>query len=616
MSTCFPRRCRALLRRGIVPVALLAASGVQAAPAAAPAAAAAASAPEIVVREPVVNSNLDAPLFYQLLVGELQLRTGQPTTAYQVMLDAARRTQDEALFRRTVEIALQSRAGDQALAAIAAWRTALPQSTEAMRFQAQLLIALNKPAEAMDPLGALLKATPPKERSGLIASLPRFLQRSSDAKLVAASVEKLLQPHLNAPDTRTASRVALGRLWWAAEDAPRATALLETAHRDDPAAPGPALLALEMMRTSPAAEQVVVDHLKQPKAEPMVRLNYARVLTGLQRYPDAVVQLEQLTREQPEVAPGWLTLGALHLELRHPKEAEAALKRFVELAQAGAPTGSAALAHADEDEDDDGPAGDASDRGVLQAYLLLAQAAEMRGDHAGAEAWLAKVDSPQRALEVQTRRAEMLARQGKVKEARALVQQMPERKPEDARAKLLAEAQVLREVKRWKDASEVLAQANRRFPDDADLLYEQAMVEEKLNRLPEMERLLRRVIELKPDHHHAYNALGYTLADRNQRLQEAKALIEKALQLSPGEPFITDSLGWVEYRLGNRKAALEHLRKAYRARPDTEIAAHLGEVLWVDGQQDEARKVLREAQRRDAKNEVLSEVLARLKVDL
>jgi tetratricopeptide (TPR) repeat protein len=318
------------------------------------------------------------------------------------------------------------------------------------------------------------------------------------------------------------------------------------------------------------------------------------------------------------VAPAWLTLGALQLELRHPQEAEAALKRFVELAQAGAPTGAAAVAAAaaSDDDDDDAPPTAGADRGLVQAWLLLAQAAEMRGDYAGAEAWLAKVDSPQRALEVQTRRAEMLARQGKLREARALVQKVPERTPDDARAKLLAEAQVLREVKRWRDAEEVLAQANQRFPDEPDLLYEQAMIEEKLNRIDEMERLLRRVIELKPDHQHAYNALGYSLADRGQRLPEAKALIEKALQLAPGEPFITDSMGWVEYRMGNRKAALDHLRKAYSARPDTEIAAHLGEVLWVDGQRDEARKVLRDAQRRDAKNEVLTEVLARLKVDL
>jgi tetratricopeptide (TPR) repeat protein len=606
---------RGVFRWGALYGALL---GASLAAYAAPAPATAASAPAPEVQEPVVNSNLDAPLFYQLLLGELELRTGQAGTAYQVMLDAARRTHDEALFRRAVEIALQARAGDQALAATTAWRGAVPASTEAMRYQAQLLIALNRTAEAMEPLGALLKATPAGDRSGLISSLPRFLQRSSDPKLAATSVEKLLQPYLEAKETGTASRVALGRLWYAAEDTARATALLTRAQKEDPAAPGPALLALEMMRTTPVVENVVLDYLKQPKPEPMVRLSYARVLTGAQRYPDAVVQLEQLTRDKPDLAPAWLTLGALQLELRHPQEAETALKRFVELAQAGAPTGSAAVTvstDGDDDDDDTAPTAGA-DRGLVQAWLLLAQAAEMRGDYKAAEAWLAKVDSPQRALEVQTRRAEMLARQGKLREARALVQKVPERTPDDARAKLLAEAQVLREVKHWREAEEVLAQANKRFPDEPDLLYEQAMIDEKLNRIDEMERLLRRVIELKPDHHHAYNALGYSLADRGQRLPEAKALIEKALQLSPGEPFITDSMGWVEYRMGNRKAALEYLRKAYSARPDTEIAAHLGEVLWVDGQRDEARKVLRDAQRRDAKNEVLAEVLARLKVDL
>jgi len=270
----------------------------------------------------------------------------------------------------------------------------------------------------------------------------------------------------------------------------------------------------------------------------------------------------------------------------------------------------------DDDDDDDTVAPATADRGLIQAWLLLAQAAEMRGDFPAAERWLAKVDSPQRALEVQTRRAALLARQGKLREARALVQKVPERTPEDARAKLVAEAAVLRDVKRWREANEVLTDANKRFPNDADLLYEQAMVEEKLNRMDDMERLLRKVIEIKPDHHHAYNALGYSLADRNKRLPEAKALIQKALELSPNEPFITDSLGWVEYRLGRRAEALELLRKAYTARPDTEIAAHLGEVLWVDGQRDEARKVLRDAKRKDSGNEMLGEVLARLKVDL
>jgi Flp pilus assembly protein TadD len=134
--------------------------------------------------------------------------------------------------------------------------------------------------------------------------------------------------------------------------------------------------------------------------------------------------------------------------------------------------------------------------------------------------------------------------------------------------------------------------------------------------MAEMETLLRRVIALKPDDAHAHNALGYSLADRGQRLPEARQLIERALQLAPGDPFITDSLGWVEFRLGNKDAALRLLRQAYASRPDTEIGAHLGEVLWALGQRDEARRIWLESKGRDAANEVLRETLARLRVDL
>jgi Flp pilus assembly protein TadD len=250
----------------------------------------------------------------------------------------------------------------------------------------------------------------------------------------------------------------------------------------------------------------------------------------------------------------------------------------------------------------------------MQAWLMLAQAAEQQNDFKGAEAWLKKVDNPQRALEVLSRRASLLAKQGKLKEARELIRKAPEKSEDDSRAKLLAEVQILRDTKHWGDANTLLAQANEKYPNDVDLLYEQSMMAEKLNRLDEMERLLRKVIELKPDHHHAYNALGYSLAERNMRLPEAKALIQKALEIAPGEPFITDSMGWVEFRIGNREEALRLLRGAYQSRPDPEIAAHLGEVLWVSGQRDEAKKVWREGRSRDSANDVLRETLARLHV--
>lgn len=556
---------------------------------------------------PFTNSDIDSQLFFDLLVGEFEFRAGQGRDAFQTLLDAARRTRDEQLFRRAIEIAVQSRDGDQALAAVRAWRSAEPKSLEAVRTHVQVLSALNRLGEAAEPLRALLLATPTADRAGLIAVLPRFVQRTGDRALAARLVEDVTKPFADDPATRVPTLVAAGRVWAAAENDERALALVREAHAADPDAPGPVLLALEMMAKRPAAEAIVVQHLQRPQADSALRLAYARTLMGAQRLLESSAQIERVTKERPEFAPPFLTLGALHLELRHPQEAEAALKRYLELVQ-GAPTAAAA-----DDDDDDA---ERSAEGVVQASLMLAQAAEQRGDYAAAEAWLMRVEDPKRALDVQTRRATLMARQGRLAEAREVLRRAPEREAGDARAKLVAEASLLRDVKRWGEAYDVLGSAAQAFPDDADLLYEQAMVAEKMSRIDDMERLLRRVIELKPESAHAHNALGYSLADRGQRLGEARDLVRRALELSPGDPFITDSLGWVEFRLGNVDEALRLLRQAYAARPDVEIGAHLGEVLWASGQRDDALRVWREASSRDAANEVLRETIARLKAGL
>jgi tetratricopeptide (TPR) repeat protein len=558
------------------------------------------------------SSVLDAPLFYELLLGELDLRNGDAAAAQARFLDVARRTGDDALFRRAVEVGLQARSGDQALAAARAWRQTLPDSLDAVRFEFQILAVLNRSTELAEPIRLLLARTPESERNATIGSLPRITQRVADKRALATQLEEVLKPYLAAPATRTAARLASARLWAQAGESARALALAEQAQADDPAAPGPALVGLELMAAVPAAEKLVTRHLSQPGAQPNVRLGYVRSLSAAQRMLEAETQMRVLTRDQPAQAGYWLTLGALQLELRQPRDADASLQRYLSIG-AGKPD----AAPASDDDDEDGEQPDSlADGGRTQAWLMLAQAAEMRGDGKAAAQWLDKIDDPQRALEVQTRRAMLLAKQGKVREARSLVQQVPERRPEDARAKLIAESQVLRDARRWPDAHAVLVSANERFPSDIELLYEQAMTAEKLSRLDEMERTLRRVIELKPDHHHAYNALGYSLAERNQRLPEARALIAKAVELAPNDPFIADSLGWVEFRLGNHAQALLHLKRAYASRPDTEIAAHLGEVLWATGERDEARRIWREGRSRDADNEVLRETLARLQVKL
>ena len=558
----------------------------------------------------VENSALTAPLFQQILIGEIELREGDLGAAYQLMLDAARRTKDERLFRRATDIALQGRAGDEALAAVKAWRLAVPDSVDALRYEVQLLVQLNRTAEVAEPLQSFLKLTPPAQRGALIASLPRFLARGSDHAQTATLLEQVLQPYVDDPDTRVAARVTIGRGWLAAINGPKALAMAQSAHDLDRAAEAPAGLALEMLPGTPAAEAIVQDQLAAKPDSNGVRLLYVRSLLTSQRFADATGQLETLTRNAPQLPQAWLTLGALHVQMHEPAPAIEALTKYIDLVQAS----DAKPASVGGDDEDAMP--DSKEDALTRGWLLLSQAADQQGDLKGAEAWLAKIDNPRRALEVQARRASLLAREGKVEQARELIRRLPEKTPEDARAKVLAEAQVLRDAKLWSDANSVLAKANERFPNDVDLIYEQSMMYEKLNRLADMERLLRRVIELKPDHQQAYNALGYSLADRNVRLPEALTLIRKALELSPGEPSITDSLGWVEYRMGNREEAIRLLRDAYRAQPDAEIGAHLGEVLWVDGQTDEARRVWREARKRDAGNDVLRETLARLRVDL
>jgi tetratricopeptide (TPR) repeat protein len=586
----------------------------------------AAAEPSSGASEPVRNSALDAPLFYELLIGEIELGSGDAGSAYQVMLDAARRTRDERLFRRATDVALQAKAGEQALAATRAWREALPDSLEAHRYEVQLLIALGRTAEAVEPLRATLSLVPLADRAEAIGSLPAFFARTTDRAAAVSMLEQVLRPYAegqvgaDAPGAALAAWVALGRAHQLAGDVPAA---LEAARRGQalsPNAEGPALLAIELMRSEPAAEQVVDTFLKADPPAPAVprsavRLVYARALALNQRYAEAAPQLEAVTREAPQFTDAWLTLGALRLELKQPAEAEAALRDYLARAEPAAAEAVADAASAPSDLEGDEVALATSGQRLTQAYLLLAQAAEQRRDFKGAEQWLSKVDSSQ-ALAVQTRRASLLAQQGKLPEARDLIRKLPERTPEDARAKLLAEAQLLRDRRQWGEARNVLADASARYKDDTDLLYEQAMMAEKLDRLDEMEQLLRRVIALKPDHSAAYNALGYSLADRKQRLPEARQLIVRAMELTPNDPFLTDSMGWVEFRMGNHDAALKWLRQAYRARPDPEIAAHLGEVLWINGQRDEARRVLAEARQRDAGNDVLKETLARLKVDL
>ena len=551
------------------------------------------------------RSALDAPLLYQILLGELELSSGRASQAFDVLFDAARRTRDENLFKRAVQVALQARSVDQVQAAITAWRRALPQSLDAIRYQLQIAVATNRPSDAAEAFSTLLERTPNEDRAGLLEALPTLVERMSDQRRTAQAFEGVLSSAAQPQQTRVAAMVAAGRLWLAAGDAARAATTAEQAHAADPTSTAPVILALEAMSRAPSAEAVVKSYLDKPGAEPSVRLGYGQALAQAQRHREALVVLERAVADRPDSASAWLTIGALHLEAKQPKEAEAALQRYLSLAPS-----------VDNTPDPEGQRASGAAAARTQVHLMLAQAAEQRGDNAAAAAWLDKIDaSDARAFDARLRRASLIARQGKFAEARALIASAPEQTAEEARAKILGESQMLRDFKRWQEAYDVLSDGTKRFPQDVDMRYEQAMMAEKLDRMDLMESLLRQVIAEKPDHQHAYNALGYSLADRGQRLDEARQLVSKALELAPGDPFITDSLGWIEFRLGNHAEAIRLLRKAWETRPDTEIGAHLGEALWVSGQQDEAKRIWREARARDAENDVLRETLTRLRVE-
>jgi len=541
-------------------------------------------------------SMLDSTLFYELLVGEITAQEGDPGAGFALMLDAARKTGDPQLFQRATDIALQARSGDAALQAALAWKQELPASREANRYVLQILIALNRIADTLEPLKTELRMAPDVERVAVITAVPRAYARASDRKLASSVVESALAGYLGNPATAGAVWTTAGRMRLAAGDSAGALDAARRGQAADARAEGPAVVALELMNPKlPEAEELVKKYLddrdSQSKALPEIRMAYARTLLDLQRYAEATVQLHIVTHDQPEYPEGWLVLGSLQLQENQPAAAQASLECYIALARQAA-------------QPERNP-------GLAQAYLSLSQLAEKRKDYAAAESWLNKIENSTDLAQAQTRRASILASQGKLQEGRKLIRQLPERTPEEARLKLNAEVSLLREFKQYRQAHELLAQALVKAPDDTDLLYEQSMLAEKLGALDEMERLLRQVIQLKPDYHHAYNALGYSLADRNSHLPEARELIRKAVEFAPADPFIQDSLGWVEFRLGNKLEAAQIFEAAYKARPDAEIAAHFGEVLWSLGQRDRAMAIWKEGQLINADNETLLETLKR-----
>ena len=242
-----------------------------------------------------VSSALDSALFYQLLLGELNAREGEPGTAYSLVLDAARKTNDPRLYQRAVDIALQTRSGDSALQAARAWKQALPASKEANRYILQILIGLNKIGETLEPLKREVAAADLKDRAAVISTIPRYFARTTEKKLAAITVEQALNGYLTMPGMGASAWTAIGVMRFEAGDVNGAVDAARKGQVMDAKSDRPVLLALAMMSSkTPQAEAIVKKHL-EGHAKPEVRMEYTRALLEAQRYAEATAQLQVIT---------------------------------------------------------------------------------------------------------------------------------------------------------------------------------------------------------------------------------------------------------------------------------------------------------------------------------
>ena len=551
-----------------------------------------AAEPASIPDEAPTNSSLDAVLFYQLLLGELNVRQGSPGAGFSLILDAARKTRDPALFQRAVDIALQARSGEAALQAAQTWKRELPQAREPSRYTLQILLALNRIEDAGQALAHSIDELPEDEKQGAIISIPRVFARVNDKALAARVVENALSHSLTQKKLQATAWTTIGRMHRDAQQMPQAIEAAIKGRASDPQAQGPLVLGLSLLPTGSAEIRSMLDEAMQGPATPDLRLGFARSLIAMQSTRDGLAQLHRLTQEHPDFAPGWLLLGMLQVDLSQTEQARQSLARHVTLVK-----------------DSTDPEQQA---GLTEALMTLSQLAQQQGEFEQAGRWLNQIPASADPVRLAIRRAELLDQQGRTEEARLVLTQAQPVTPQQGRRKTLALSQWLREHRQAAQALALLTPVLRQDPEDAELLTEQSLVLEKLQRHDEMETVLRQLMRTRPQDPQAFNALGYSLADRGVRLDEARSLINKAVELAPQDPFIQDSLGWVEFRRGNAAEAARILRAAWQARPDAEIAAHLGEVLWAQGLRDEAGQIWREGLMLKANNETLQETIKRL----
>ncbi len=522
---------------------------------------------------------LTPDLLFKFLIAEVAGQRGAIDLAQSTYLDLARKTRDPRIARRAVEVAMFSRDEAAALEASRLWAASDVASERAQQTLAALLLSGGSPAEAEPILRDLLK----QDSASSFLHLSSLVGKLRDTREAFDLVVRLATDYPALPEAHFAiAQAALG-------DGRLETARLALRQADalrpgwEPAA---LLYAQTVGKTSRAdAMRYLREFLVTYPDAREVRLAYARALVSDSHFGEARAEFNRLVTDFPRNADVTFAAGLLSLQMGDLGGARDLLGKALEY--------------------------NARDTDTVQYYL--GQVAEQMKQPDTAMAHYLEVRGGNFLVSARARQAALLARAGRLAEAQALL--AGTRGGNDAQnARLIqAQAELLRESRDYAAAFDVLSAGIKRFPNMADLLYDRAMAAEKLGRLDMLEVDLRRVIVLRPDDAQAYNALGYTLADRTDRLAEAIVLLDKALSLAPQDPFILDSVGWAQYRSGNLARAQEILERAYTVRPDPEIAAHLGEVMWMRGQREAAGVLWQTSLQTHPQNELLLETIRRLR---
>ncbi len=513
---------------------------------------------------------------FEFLVAELAAQRGDNEAALAIYNRMARELRDPQIARRAVELAIRSRAYGPALESSTLLLELEPQSPLAREIIAALLGNEGDINKARDALAALLDRN--RNRGAVLMQLPHLFVKYNNRAAILDVTRQLAGRYPEMPE----SHYAIGVAALLAANLELAAAEADSALQLRPAWEQGAILKAQVLRKV-APETVVAyyrGYVAQNPGSLEVRMQLGRELAAERKLAEARDQFreaEKLAARDPQAA---YAIGLLSLQLDDHAGAQAAFQRSLDLGY----------------------------REPAAVYLGMGQAAEGLKRYEEAITWYQKVESTD-WVRAQLKVATLVARQQGLAAGREYLRRIKPRSDEDRVQMIQVEAQLLRDSKAWRETYEMLSEAVAKFPDSYELLYDRAMAAERIDKIDVLEADLRRVIQMKPDYAHAYNALGYTLAEKTQRLQEAKELIEKAFKLSPDDPFIQDSLGWVHYRLGDADAALKHLQAAYSARNDPEIAAHLGEVLWKVGQRDEAQKIWRAALSENPNHETLITVM-------